>query len=252
MALLVSPHPDDEVLGLGGTVAMLVEAGWTVVNLACSLGRQDDHERRRAELERAGERFGISLDVLGVPISGSDDLRSAQGVLAVRIAEAVAVHQPDVVISPTPQDLHHGHEVVGRAVGDALSSAEGARWWQYAIWGDLPFANLYIPIGTQHTERALYVLGAYAGENARNDYRDLMSGNWIRNRTLGVERVFGFGATRPIEARAVELAFEVVRRNGSWWAGEARVFDASSPFAEPTAKKVDAWIADPGPSGFRG
>lgn len=252
VALLVSPHPDDEVLGLGGTVATLVDAGWTVTNLACSLGRSADHERRRAELERASDRFGITSTVMGVPISGADDLDAAQRQLTSGIAEALARHAPDVVISPTPHDLHHGHEVVGRSVAAALAHVDDARWWQYAIWGDLPFANLYIPIEPRYTERALYVLGAYSGEIARNDYRDLLSGNWIRNRALGAERVFGFGAMRPVEARAVELAYEVVRSEGSWFAGTPRVLDFDAPLVDPTRRVVDAWVTSAGPSGFRG
>jgi LmbE family N-acetylglucosaminyl deacetylase len=36
VALTVSPHPDDEVLGLGATLALLLERSWTVYNLACS------------------------------------------------------------------------------------------------------------------------------------------------------------------------------------------------------------------------
>lgn len=251
-ALLVSPHPDDEVLGLGGTVGTLVAAGWTVTNFACSLGRAADHERRHDELRRAGDRFGIDVEVLGVGISGSDDLDAAQIALVAGISEAVVRLQPDVVVSPTPHDLHHGHEVVGRSVAAALAHVDGARWWQYAIWGDLPFANLYIPVEPRYTERALYVLGAYSGEIARNDYRDLLSGNWIRNRALGAERVFGFGAMRPVEARAVELAYEVVRSEGSWFAGTPRVLDFDAPLVDPTRRVVDAWVTSAGPSGFRG
>ena len=39
--LAVSPHPDDELLGAGATLMALRDAGWRVINLAASLGRED-------------------------------------------------------------------------------------------------------------------------------------------------------------------------------------------------------------------
>jgi len=215
-----------------------------VVNLACSLGRPADHDRRRGELERAAERLGIASDVVAPPIamSGSDDLDAAQGRLTSEIAERVARLMPDVVVSPSPHDLHHGHEVVGRAVRSALEAREHARWWQYAVWGDLPFPNVYVPLTPGDTERALYALGAYSGENERNDYRDLVSGGWVRGRALGAEKVFGFGARRPVEARAVELATEVIWDGARWRFGVARVF--ASDAALPAGSDDDAteWV----------
>jgi LmbE family N-acetylglucosaminyl deacetylase len=48
-ALHIAPHPDDELLGAGGTLLRLCDSGWTVVNLACSLGRPADTVRRTAD-----------------------------------------------------------------------------------------------------------------------------------------------------------------------------------------------------------
>lgn len=244
--LLISPHPDDEVIGMGGTVARLLAQGWSGVNLACSLGRPEDHERRRAELARADERLGITVDIVEphVGIGSSDDLAAAQTRLCDAIVTRLERFAPDVIIGPTPHDLHHGHEVVGRAIRDAIETQGAGRWWQYAVWGDLPFPNLYVPLDPNDTERALYALGAYVGENERNDYRDLVSGGWIRNRALGAEKVFGFGVSRPVESRAVELAAEVVRSDGHWYTGTPRVLAADNVLADPTATVCDGWMAE--------
>ena len=251
--LLVSPHPDDEVIGVGGTVAWLIRNGWTVTNLACSLGRPADHERRRAELERAAERLEVRCEVLDPPvgISAADDLRVAEAELVRGVTDRLDASNPDVVIAPSPQDLHHGHEVVGRAVRAALEVRPGARWWQYAVWGDLPFPTLYVPLETRDTERALYALGAYGGENARNDYRDLLSGGWIRNRSLGAEKVFGFGAGRPVEARAVELIGEVVWDGNHWRLGPRRVLIPEDVVVDPGAERADDLVRAGGPSVLR-
>ena len=59
--LHLSPHPDDEVVGMPATLMALRDAGWRVVNLACGLGRPAQHQRRRAEVEEACRRAGFEL-----------------------------------------------------------------------------------------------------------------------------------------------------------------------------------------------
>ena len=49
--LHLSPHPDDEVLGAGATLLGLRDAGHRVINLACSLGRPEQQERRMVLFE---------------------------------------------------------------------------------------------------------------------------------------------------------------------------------------------------------
>ena len=44
--LQISPHPDDELLGAPATLIALAQAGHEVVNLAVSLGRDQDRPRR--------------------------------------------------------------------------------------------------------------------------------------------------------------------------------------------------------------
>ena len=48
--LHISPHPDDELVGAPATLMALRDAGHEVTNLALSLGRPEDHDRRRAAI----------------------------------------------------------------------------------------------------------------------------------------------------------------------------------------------------------
>ena len=52
--LHLSPHPDDEVVGMPATLMALRDAGWRVVNLACGLGRPARHQRRADAIESQG------------------------------------------------------------------------------------------------------------------------------------------------------------------------------------------------------
>jgi len=91
--ITVSPHPDDETLGVGATLSMLIDSGWVMRNLACSLGHAEDHERRRAELVEAGHRLGFATTEMKplAPLSHTDELRIAAEQVAVAVTAMIGV-----------------------------------------------------------------------------------------------------------------------------------------------------------------
>ena len=195
--LHVAPHPDDESIGAVATLLALRHAKHEVINLACSLGRLEP-ERRRLELETACKRAEFELIVHPPPlhISSGDDLAAAQRALAATVGRLILERRVDVVVSPSPHDGHHGHEMVGRAARDAVSAAPplGPRLWMWGLWADLPHPTLYVGFDDERMARAIHVLEAHEGELERNDYRRVVRGRAEANRVLGSERVFGWGA----------------------------------------------------------
>jgi LmbE family N-acetylglucosaminyl deacetylase len=197
VALAVSPHPDDELLGAGATLMALRDRDVRVVNLACSLGRPEDRERRRAELTEACRRASFELLVLEQPppIGSTGDPVAAQPVLARMIGSAAATVGAGVVVGPSPHDGHPGHELVGRALRDAVE-ASGREleviWW--GLWGELPLANRCVYFGERRLAELQRALAAHAGELARNRFDRLLAGRAAAAAVLGPERVGGFGS----------------------------------------------------------
>jgi LmbE family N-acetylglucosaminyl deacetylase len=233
--LHLAPHPDDEATGAPATLLALVGKGHRVINLACSLGAADERRRRR-EVELACERAGFELVVHRPPlrISDDDDRAAAQRRLTATVRRLVEAERVDVVVSPSPHDGHHGHEVVGRAARDAVHAfgAQAPRLWFWGLWADLPRPTLYFGFDRAALERAITVLEAHEGELARNDYRSLMRGRAAANRTLGSERVFGWGSAMRPQPYA-ELLMEAILRDDQWWSGRARDLDPAWPLREP-------------------
>jgi hypothetical protein len=236
--LHLAPHPDDEAIGAPMTLLALRDAGHAVINLAVSLGRPADHERRLAEVREACRRAGFGLiDTPRLAIGGGDDRDAAQAELTAIVRGLIAEHGVDVVVAPSPHDGHHGHEVVGRAARDAAPP----RIWFWGLWADLPWPTLYAGFGEDDLSRAQHVLAAHAGELARNDYAGLLRARAVAGRTLGAERVFGFGsAVRP--RPYAELLTEVVH-DGEWRTGGARELDPADPLA--AAPPEGAWRSIP-------
>lgn len=249
VALHVAPHPDDETLAAGPTLALLQNAGWHVVNLACGLGRKADHERRAVELSAALSEWGFVDERLDPPsaMSSGDDLVAARVQVASAVVEAMDRHRPALVVSPQPHDGHHGHVVVASAVFDALTglARAGARmppWWMWGYWRDLTTPTLYVPYGAQVLARIDRALACYAGEIARNDVSRVPAARGTVGAVVGWERVFGFGTTSRTGMPYADLLTEAVWRAGTWRLGSARVLDPVRPFAEPSELDLASWL----------
>jgi LmbE family N-acetylglucosaminyl deacetylase len=242
--LHVSPHPDDEVIGAPATLMALRDAGHHIVNLAVGFGRPEVAERRRAEVREATRRAGFELIAPDPPISISADadLDAAEVAVRRRVREEIERRDPAIVVSPSPHDVHHGHEVVGRAVRGALRDvADPPSWWMWGLWGQLSFPTLFVPFGASRLREMEHALDAHVGEVTRNDYRRLLRGRGTANAVLGAELVFGFGEPAR-RATYAELITEVVRRDDAWWLGAPRVLDPYEPLTGASQRRADEWV----------
>jgi LmbE family N-acetylglucosaminyl deacetylase len=248
VVLHVAPHPDDELVGAGATLMALRDEGDRIVNLACGLGRRDDRERRRREVERACAAAGFELRVVEPPpsLSRDDDLALAEERLVGEIAAHLADLRPGLVISPSPQDGHHGHEAVARATRRALEAADPPpRWWMWGYWADLPMPTLLVPFERARLDEVLAALAEHAGELARNDVVRAVEGRAAANAVLGAERVFGYGAAGDGRTAYAELLTEVVWAADEWWLGTTRRLDPARPFVDPGPQPLGWWLHQP-------
>lgn len=249
--LVVSPHPDDESIGAPATLLSLRDAGFHVVNYAASLGKPEQYERRQGELTEACTRASFELVIPDEParISSGDDLVAAQAEMTAAVSALIQKRRPVAVVSPSVHDGHHGHEVVARATRDAIINSDiSTRWLMYNIWGDLPFPNIYSAFGQDRLDEVQHVLGAYEGENDRNNYQNMVIGRATLGAVLGSEKVFGFGSAAASTQPYAELLTEAVHEDGVWKEGAHRVLDASDPFGPaPLEQQIDWWINSTSP-----
>jgi LmbE family N-acetylglucosaminyl deacetylase len=245
--LHVAPHPDDELIGAPAALMAMQDKGHRIVNLAMSLGRPRDWKRRRDELTEASRRarFDVRIPNDLPRISADDDLDVAQQDVERILSRYLDALEPALVVSPSPHDRHHGHEVVARGIRAELARRTSPpTWWMWALWGTLPFPTLAVTFDKDRLEQIRGALGAYTGELSRNDYRRLVASRAEAQAVLGAELVFGFGAP-GLDACYAELLTEVRRVDGSWLFGEARCLDPERPLAGATTWPADAWVNAP-------
>ena len=117
--LVVAPHPDDETLGAGGTIAKYVEDGHQVSILTISghlppLYSREDYEKTIKEASQAFSILGVLKSwFLEIPATmiGEQPI----GRLNKKIVDVLNEIEPEIVLCPFP-DRHIDHRVVFNAV----------------------------------------------------------------------------------------------------------------------------------------
>ena len=122
--LVIAPHPDDEVLGCGGTIRRLASEGWhvsvAIVTRGTPLFPEEQVNRVRQEAHEAATRLGVhDLYFLDLPVTTLHLMpeHELNGVFRKLIQETV---QPDCVLLPSPGDRHEDHRQVFDAAMVAL------------------------------------------------------------------------------------------------------------------------------------
>ena len=111
--LAIGAHPDDVVLGLGGSIAALAAAGHSITVLTLSSGELGgDPAAREQEDALACLRLGVANVVFGRLADGAVSQRDAFRV----VERALAEERPQIVFVHDPKDTHHDHARAGRAV----------------------------------------------------------------------------------------------------------------------------------------
>jgi LmbE family N-acetylglucosaminyl deacetylase len=247
LVLHAAPHPDDELIGAPATLMALRDAGHQIVNVACSLGRPQEMARREAELAEACRRAGFEHRVVEHPLvdvahEPGPERDAAQSRLTAELTAMLGEPCLGLVVGPSPHDRHPGHELVGRAVRDALETGAGPdRWWLWGLWGELPFPTVVVPFGQRRLREIISALEAHTGELARNDYRRLVTGRSRAATVLAAELAFGFGH-RGLRSAYAEAICEVVRADGEWRRGVARQLDAGDPLPPPAGPDLGWWL----------
>jgi LmbE family N-acetylglucosaminyl deacetylase len=133
--VVIAPHPDDEVLGAGGTTATLGLEGARIVLVAVTNG-EASAPGRAEELRKLRPRESAQAAALGTTPSLSYALGLPDGRVRAQDVEALLVpllEPRDLVLAPWADDGHLDHDEVGWAAQCACAEA-GARLSAYLVW----------------------------------------------------------------------------------------------------------------------
>lgn len=185
--LVVAAHPDDEVLGCGGTVLRHVAEGDVVHTMILAEGVTSRDEKRNVdsrqkeleELHKTAHDVAKFMGVEKVILCSFPDNRMDQVVLLdviKRIEKEMDEYQPDIVYTHHAGDVNIDHRIAHEAVVAACRSMPGksvrtvlffetmsSTEWQIMTGDKVFLPNWYVDIGAFY-DRKMQALKFYKSE----------------------------------------------------------------------------------------
>lgn len=184
--LIIAAHPDDEVLGVGGTIAKYVKNGAEVKLLIVTDGSTSQYrnasnlkqilDEKKRETAQAAKTLGITEVIYG----GMPDMK-LDVIEHIRInkviEDAVDYFQPNIVFTQFYGDVNMDHQCVNRSTLVACRPVEGqcvkelysyyvpsSSDWNIPIGAVAFMPNTFIDISGEYAEKKYAAMKCYATE----------------------------------------------------------------------------------------
>jgi len=245
LAMIFSPHPDDECITGALPLRLRRQGGWRIVNVAVTLGSNPARrEARWRELSAACGFLGfeviLSRQPMGLekisPRGRGDDPANWRHAVET-IAALLRERRPRLIVFPHESDWNGTHIGVHHLVREALESLEPefeTLTVETEYWAPMDDPNLMIESSVDDVADLVAAISFHAGEVLRNPYH-LSLPAWMQdNVRRGSELVGGQGAAAP------DFLFATLYRmrrwaEGGWRAvlGRGRFLAAAEPLVLP-------------------
>lgn len=174
--LVIAPHPDDEVLGCGGTIKKYAQRGVEISLCVVTVAYTPEWSQgfiydRPRQIRSAADVLGIKdIHMLGFPTVKLDTL--PQKELNEKIAGVIRKVLPDTLYIPHRGDLNRDHQLVHEAALVAARPRAGQSIKQVLVyealseteWGFAPFIPTVYEEVTETLESKFEAMRMYASE----------------------------------------------------------------------------------------
>ncbi|MBI4854376.1 MAG: PIG-L family deacetylase [Acidobacteria bacterium] len=159
--LVISPHPDDLEIGMGGTVAYEISLGTKIVSVVLTDGRRSQRSFKCSDNEMAeirNKEVKIAANLLKIQelhCLNLSDLYSPenQEKLYEKLSHLLIKYQPNDLYMPHPKlDRHYSHVLASELVLAIIkrlreeNQLTSLSLWAYEIWGLFPSWDLAVDI----------------------------------------------------------------------------------------------------------
>jgi LmbE family N-acetylglucosaminyl deacetylase len=188
-ALVIAPHPDDESLGCGGSIAKHIKSKSRVKVVFITDGDKGDFEGRFGKnyvkiRRQSAEKAMKILGVKDYEFWGYEDrkLSSIEEEIAGRLFHVVEAFSPSLIYVSSPYEAHPDHKASFKATRELLKKLKITLVLYEVLMALYP--NMLVDI-TNETEQKKKAIASYYTEVSYNDYITKIEGlNRFRTATL--------------------------------------------------------------------
>ena len=118
--VVIAPHNDDEILGVGGTMAKLAKQGHEVIVCEVTAGDlgNDMVQLQKREAIASHELIGVKTHFMDLPVVGLKEMKTTE--LNASFQKHLMELSPDIVFVPHKGDMHIDHRMTIEAAMVAL------------------------------------------------------------------------------------------------------------------------------------
>jgi LmbE family N-acetylglucosaminyl deacetylase len=192
--LVLSPHPDDEILGLGGTLNFHLSARNDIMIVYMTDGSKADpnikEEKmanlRKNEVELLAKEYNFKYKMLGF----KDGCLEADDKSVSKIKNIIDDFKPTLIYLPSYIDSHKDHFKTNHIVYEALKNMKNKniKIFGYEVWTNIPFPNYSIDITTYFDEK-MKMLSFYKSQTKIINYEKLCNSRNSLNYTMYIDNV---------------------------------------------------------------
>jgi len=183
--LVLSPHPDDELVGCGGTLHALKKEGAKIYVIqmtegATSSGLSNEREsvmrtERWKEAAAVAEKLGFEQNYWNTDKTFT---LVFDKTTIEKLGKTLQLLRPDLIFVPSKDDLHAEHQIAYKLLSAALQNySNPIRVLQYPVWGKLTAINYAVDV-TGYTDSILDAMYHYSTAMKPEDYNARLQTLW--------------------------------------------------------------------------
>ncbi len=183
-ALIIAPHPDDDLFSSGGTMLKLKQKGCSCKVVYLATGSKETYtdegtsvlttivEKIEKEARSVSGLLGTKVEFWRYPNSRI----KTDGEAAEKIRDVYKSLKPDVVFLPFVADDHQDHRQGARLFYEAFKDHDGpdCEVWAYQVYSNL-LPNVIIDI-TDQMEEKVKLMGLWETRNLSRDWAHYIKG----------------------------------------------------------------------------
>lgn len=151
-ALVLEPHNDDLVIGVGGTMIQLIRSGWEISSIVLTDGRygsieldpEQTKQERAKEKEREADSLGIDYTQLDYVDQDLPELYKTEAQKSGVLDELSIIldeFRPSVIFVPAANEGHPDHRATNSFARDLVDQySDHLTVVEYVVW-EIPFLS---------------------------------------------------------------------------------------------------------------